>query len=63
MGDPRLMEGKRSWESSPGVVTSGHREGSVGADDLDQHHAALNEGQVLLLIAPETQQNVRPGNI
>jgi hypothetical protein len=32
-------------------------------DDLDQHHPALNEGQVLLLVAPESPQNVRPGNI
>jgi hypothetical protein len=32
-------------------------------DDLDQHHPALSMGQVLLLIAPETPPNVRPGNI
>jgi Peptidase_C39 like family len=31
-------------------------------DDLDQHHPALSEGQVLLLIAPETQPTVKPGN-
>jgi hypothetical protein len=32
-------------------------------DDLDQHHPTLNEGQVLLLVAPEAQQKVKPGNI
>jgi Peptidase_C39 like family len=29
-------------------------------DDLDQHHPALNQGQVLLLIAPVATPNVRP---
>jgi hypothetical protein len=32
-------------------------------DSLDQHHPALNQGQVLLLIAPETQPSPRPGTI
>jgi hypothetical protein len=31
-------------------------------DDLDQHHPALDQGQVLLLIAPESSQKVKPGN-
>ena len=30
-------------------------------DDLDRHHPALNQGQVLLLIAPEATPKVRPG--
>ena len=32
-------------------------------DSLDQHHPALNQGQVLLLLAPEKPVRVRPGNI
>ena len=32
-------------------------------DDLDKHHPALAQGQVLLLIAPEERQRVRPGNL
>ena len=32
-------------------------------DDLDQHHPALSQGQVLLLIAPEAKRKVRPGTI
>jgi hypothetical protein len=32
-------------------------------DDLDQHHPALSEGQVLLLVAPEATRKVRPGTI
>ena len=32
-------------------------------DDLDQHHPALSEGQVLLLIAPEAKTTVRAGTI
>jgi hypothetical protein len=32
-------------------------------DSLDQHHPALNQGQVLLLLAPEKPVKVRPGNI
>jgi len=32
-------------------------------DDLDQHHPALAQGQVLLLIAPEAKSRVRPGTI
>lgn len=31
-------------------------------DDLDQHHPALSEGQVLLLIAPETATKLRIGS-
>ena len=31
-------------------------------DDLDQHHPALDQGQVLLLIAPEAAQKVKPGS-
>jgi uncharacterized protein YvpB len=32
-------------------------------DSLDQHHPSLNQGQVLLLLAPEKPVKVRPGNI
>jgi len=32
-------------------------------DDLDQHHPALSQGQVLLLIAPEQRPRVRGGTI
>jgi hypothetical protein len=32
-------------------------------DDLDQHHPALSQGQVLLLIAPEERPRVRAGTI
>lgn len=32
-------------------------------DDLDQHHPALGQGQVLLLIAPEQKPRVRGGTI
>ena len=32
-------------------------------DDLDQHHPGLAQGQVLLLIAPDEPQRVRPGNL
>jgi Peptidase_C39 like family len=32
-------------------------------DDLDQHHPALSQGQVLLLIAPEERPRVRGGTI
>jgi hypothetical protein len=31
-------------------------------DDLDQHHPALSEGQVLLLIAPAAKTKVKAGN-
>ncbi|HKB18798.1 MAG TPA: C39 family peptidase [Candidatus Dormibacteraeota bacterium] len=31
-------------------------------DDLDQHHPALSEGQVLLLVAPEATPKVRAGS-
>lgn len=31
-------------------------------DDLDQHHPALSEGQVLLLVAPEAAPKVRAGS-
>jgi hypothetical protein len=32
-------------------------------DDLDSHHPALSQGQVLLLIAPEAKTRVRAGTI
>jgi Peptidase_C39 like family len=56
------------WLNDPGIswgrgyhITYGQLAHAI--DDLDQHHPALNEGQVLLLVAPDAPQNVRPGNI
>jgi len=56
------------WLNDPGISWGrgyhiSYAQLTHAIDDLDQHHPALNEGQVLLLIAPETQQNVRPGSI
>ena len=56
------------WLNDPGISWGrgyhiSYAQLAHAIDDLDQHHPALNEGQVLLLIAPEAQQNVRPGNI
>jgi hypothetical protein len=56
------------WLNDPGISWGrgyhiSYAQLAHAIDDLDQHHPALNEGQVLLLIAPETQPNVRPGNI
>ena len=56
------------WLNDPGISWGrgyhiSYAQLTHAIDDLDQHHPALNEGQVLLLIAPKAQQNVRPGNI
>jgi hypothetical protein len=56
------------WLNDPGISWGrgyhiSYAQLARAIDDLDQHHPSLNEGQVLLLIAPETQPNVRPGNI
>jgi hypothetical protein len=56
------------WLNDPGISWGrgyhiSYAQLTHAIDDLDQHHPALSEGQVLLLVAPETQPNVRPGNI
>jgi hypothetical protein len=56
------------WLNDPGISWGrgyhiSYAQLAHAIDDLDQHHPALDEGQVLLLIAPESQQKVRPGNI
>ncbi len=61
-------DGTGVWLNDPGIswgrgyhITYAQLAHAI--DDLDQHHPALNEGQVLLLVAPDAPQNVRPGNI
>jgi hypothetical protein len=55
LNDPGISKG-RGYHISFAQLTH-------AIDDLDQHHPALNEGQVLLLIAPAAPQQVRPGNV
>lgn len=55
------------WLNDPGISWGrgyhiSYAQLTHAIDDLDQHHTALNQGQVLLLVAPETQQSVKPGN-
>ncbi len=61
-------DGTGVWLNDPGIswgrgyhITYAQLAHAI--DDLDQHHPALDEGQVLLLVAPDAPQNVRPGNI
>jgi hypothetical protein len=56
------------WLNDPGISWGrgyhiSYNQLTHAIDDLDQHHPILSQGQVLLLIAPETATNVRPGNI
>jgi hypothetical protein len=56
------------WLNDPGISLGRGYHISYGQlahaiDSLDQHHPALNQGQVLLLLAPEKPVRVRPGNI
>ncbi len=56
------------WLNDPGISWGrgyhiSYAQLAHAIDDLDQHHPALNEGQVLLLIAPETPVAVKPGNV
>ena len=55
------------WLNDPGIswgrgyhIT--YAQLSHAIDDLDQHHPALSQGQVLLLIAPEATPKVRAGS-
>jgi uncharacterized protein YvpB len=56
------------WLNDPGISWGrgyhiSYAQLTHAIDSLDQHHSALNEGQVLLLIAPETPVTVKRGNI
>lgn len=55
LNDPGISKG-RGYHISFAQLTH-------AIDDLDQHHPALSEGQVLLLIAPMAPEPVRPGNV
>jgi Peptidase_C39 like family len=55
------------WLNDPGISAGrgyhiSYAQLAHAIDDLDQHHPALSQGQVLLLIAPEAKQRVRPGD-
>ena len=55
------------WLNDPGISAGrgyhiSYAQLSHAIDDLDQHHPALSEGQVLLLIAPEATTRVRTGS-
>ena len=56
------------WLNDPGISWGrgyhiSYTQLTHAIDDLDQHHPALSEGQVLLLIAPEATPKVRAGTI
>jgi hypothetical protein len=56
------------WLNDPGISWGrgyhiSYAQLAHAIDSLDQHHPALNQGQVLLLLAPEKPARVRPGNI
>ena len=55
------------WLNDPGISWGrgyhiSYAQLTHAIDDLDQHHPALDQGQVLLLIAPEAAQKVKPGS-
>jgi Peptidase_C39 like family len=55
------------WLNDPGISAGRgyhitYAQLAHAIDDLDQHHPALSEGQVLLLIAPEAAPKVRTGS-
>jgi len=55
------------WLNDPGISAGrgyhiSYAQLAHAIDDLDQHHPALSQGQVLLLIAPEATPKVRPGS-
>lgn len=55
------------WLNDPGISAGRgyhitYAQLTHAIDDLDQHHPALSQGQVLLLIAPETRPRVRTGS-
>lgn len=54
------------WLNDPGISWGrgyhiSYAQLTHAIDDLDQHSPALDEGQVLLLLAPETQSKAKPG--
>ncbi|HXM72571.1 MAG TPA: C39 family peptidase [Candidatus Dormibacteraeota bacterium] len=56
------------WLNDPGISWGrgyhiSYAQLAHAIDSLDQHHPALNEGQVLLLLAPEKPVKARPGNL
>ena len=56
------------WLNDPGISWGrgyhiSYAQLTHAIDSLDQHHPALNQGQVLLLIAPETPVKEKRGNI
>ena len=56
------------WLNDPGISWGrgyhiSYAQLTHAIDSLDQHHPSLNQGQVLLLLAPEKPVKVRPGNI
>jgi uncharacterized protein YvpB len=56
------------WLNDPGISWGrgyhiSYAQLTHAIDDLDQHHPALSEGQVLLLVAPEATPKVRAGTI
>jgi len=56
------------WLNDPGISWGrgyhiSYAQLTHAIDDLDQHHPALSEGQVLLLVAPEAAPKVKPGMI
>jgi len=60
-------DGSGVWLNDPGISWGrGYHISYVqlthAIDDLDQHHPALSEGQVLLLVAPEAAPKVRAGS-
>lgn len=55
------------WLNDPGISAGRgyhitYAQLAHAIDDLDQHHPNLSQGQVLLLIAPEAKQRIRPGD-
>ena len=61
-------DGTGVWLNDPGIswgrgyhITYAQLAHAI--DSLDTHHPSLNQGQVLLLLAPEKPVKVRPGNI
>jgi len=56
------------WLNDPGITLGRgyhitYAQLSHAIADLDEHHPALAQGQVLLVIAPEAGGAVRPGNV
>jgi len=60
-------DGSGVWLNDPGISWGrgyhiSYAQLTHAIDDLDQHHPALSEGQVLLLVAPEAAPKVRAGS-